>query len=83
MKLYNHSVAPNPRRVRVFAAEKQIPLMLENVDLLAGDRFTIAEITALVAIDVAALLGDIQIAPTLGNLTRWHQRVSSRPSASA
>jgi glutathione S-transferase len=57
--------------------------MLENVDLLGGDRFTIAEITALVAIDVAALLGDIQIAPMLSNLTRWHQRVSSRPSASA
>jgi len=203
MKLYNHPLAPNARRVRVFAAEKQIPLTLENVDLLAGqgrtpeflaknssggvpvlelddgsylpesvaicryleglhpapnlfghdlreqveiemwnrrmelelfdavghavvnthpmfrdflpqfpdygeaqrgvvyhrlermdrelagrefvagNRFTIADITALVAIDIAAHLGDIQIAPTLGNLTRWHQTVSSRPSASA
>jgi hypothetical protein len=26
VKLYNHSVAPNPRRVRIFAAEKGIEL---------------------------------------------------------
>jgi hypothetical protein len=26
MKLYNHEVAPNPRRVRIFAAEKGIEL---------------------------------------------------------
>jgi glutathione S-transferase len=36
MKLYNHSVAPNPRRVRIFAAEKAIELSLEEVDILAG-----------------------------------------------
>jgi hypothetical protein len=26
LKLYNHSQAPNPRRVRIFAAEKGIEL---------------------------------------------------------
>ena len=36
MKLYSHSVAPNPRRVRIFAAEKGIDLTLEEVDILAG-----------------------------------------------
>jgi glutathione S-transferase len=36
MKLYNHSLAPNPRRVRIFAAEKNIELSLEDVDILAG-----------------------------------------------
>src|SRR5215467_16047708 len=36
MKLYNHSLAPSPRRVRIFAAEKGIDLMLEEVDILAG-----------------------------------------------
>jgi glutathione S-transferase len=203
MKLYNHSVAPNPRRVRVFAAEKEINLDLEEVDLLAGrnhtpdflaknssgavpvlelddgsylpesvaicrylegvrpepnlfgrdlgeqvqiemwnrrmelelldpvgrtvlntnpmfqgvfrqfpdygeaqramvyqrlermnrelegrefvagNRFTIADITALVAIDVAGLMANVEIPPALGNLIRWHQAVSSRPSAHA
>jgi glutathione S-transferase len=40
MKLYNHPVAPNPRRVRIFAAEKGIKLPIEDVDLLAGQNRT-------------------------------------------
>jgi glutathione S-transferase len=36
LKLYNHAGAPNPRRVRIFAAEKGIELSLEEVDILAG-----------------------------------------------
>ena len=203
MKLYNYSLAPNPRRVRIFAAEKNIELSLEDVDILAGQsrtpgflaknssgglpalelddgsylsesvaicryleglhpepnllgrdlreqaeierwnrrmelelfaaigrtvqntssifqgrfkqfpdygeaqravvhqrlermdrelngqqfvaggRFTIADITALVAIDIGGRLADIKIAPELTHLSRWHQAVSSRPSAKA
>jgi glutathione S-transferase len=203
MKLYNHSLAPNPRRVRIFAAEKGINLMLQEVDILAGqsrtpeflaknssggvpvlelddgshlsesvaicryleglhpepnllgrglheqadierwnrrmelelftpigrtfqntspifqgrfkqfpeygetqralvyqrlermnrelngrhfvagDRFTIADITALVAIDIGGRLADIKIARELTHLTRWHDAVSERPSATA
>jgi len=40
MKLYNHSLAPNPRRVRILAAEKGINLTLEHVDILAGQSRT-------------------------------------------
>jgi len=203
MKLYNHSLAPNPRRVRIFAAEKGINLTLEEVDILAGqsrtpeflaknssggvpvleledgshlsesvaicryleglhpepnllgrdlreqadierwnrrmelelfaaigrtvqntssifqgrfkqfpeygetqravvyqrlermdrelsghqfvagDRFTIADITALVAIDIGGRLADIKIAPELSHLTRWYNAVSTRLSAMA
>ena len=36
LKFYNHSQAPNPRRVRIFAAEKGIELALEEIDILAG-----------------------------------------------
>src|SRR5215510_12589169 len=203
VKLYNHSLAPNPRRVRIFAAEKGVDLTLEEVDILAGqnrtpeflaknssgavpvlelddgshlsesvaicryiegihpepnllgrdvreqaeverwnrrmelelfapigrtfqhtspifqgrlkqfpqygetqraivyqrlermdcelngheyvasDRFTIAEITALVAIDFGGRLADLQIELELTHLTRWYETVSSRPSAAA
>jgi len=203
VKLYNHVLAPNPRRVRIFAAEKKIELSLEEVDILAGqsrtpeflaknssggvpvlelddgsylsesvaicryleglhpepnmlgrdlreqaeierwnrrmelelfaaigrtvqntspifqgrfkqfpdygeaqravvhqrlermdrelnghqfvasDRFTIADITALVAIDIGSRLAEIKILSELTHLTRWHQAVSSRPSAKA
>ena len=40
MKLYNYTLAPNPRRVRIFAAEKGINLTLEDVDILAGQSRT-------------------------------------------
>jgi len=40
VKLYNHSVAPNPRRVRIFAAEKGIELALEEINILAGQSRT-------------------------------------------
>jgi len=40
LKLYNHSRAPNPRRVRIFAAEKGIELALEEIDILAGQSRT-------------------------------------------
>jgi glutathione S-transferase len=40
MKLYNHSGAPNPRRVRIFMAEKGISLPMEEIDLMAGKNRT-------------------------------------------
>jgi glutathione S-transferase len=33
MKLYDHSQAPNPRRVRIFLAEKGISVPLEQIDI--------------------------------------------------
>jgi glutathione S-transferase len=50
---------------------------------IASDRFTIADITALVAIDFGGFLAEIQIAPSLANLTHWHESVSKRASAKA
>ena len=38
MKLYDYERAPNPRRVRIFAAEKGIELEKINVDLSAKDQ---------------------------------------------
>lgn len=40
MKLYDHPVAPNPRRVRMFLAEKQVEIPTEMVDLMKGDHRT-------------------------------------------
>jgi glutathione S-transferase len=50
---------------------------------LAGDRFTVADITALCAIDFGKV-SNIRIDPAAhGNLAAWHARVSARPSAKA
>ena len=54
-----------------------------NKPFIAGDRFTIADITALVAVDFAAQAAGVSADPALKNLARWHQSVSSRPSAKA
>ena len=49
---------------------------------VAGDDFTIADITAMVAIDFGRV-SKIAIKPEQRNLARWHAEVSSRPSAKA
>lgn len=49
---------------------------------IAGDRYTIADITALCAIDFGRV-SKIKIAPDQNNLTRWYEAVSSRPSVKA
>ena len=54
-----------------------------NKPFIAGDRFTIADITAEVAVDFAAQAAGVTADPGLKNLARWYQSVSSRPSAKA
>ena len=56
---------------------------LSGNQFVAGDRYTIADITALVAIDIGGPLANIKIAPEFANLTRWHDLVSGRASAKA
>jgi glutathione S-transferase len=55
---------------------------LANRRFIAGDRYTIADITALCGIDFGRVSG-IRIPPEYKNLTRWHGEVSARPSAKA
>lgn len=40
MKLYDSNRAPNPRRVRIFLAEKGISLPIEQVDMMKGEHKT-------------------------------------------
>ncbi len=49
---------------------------------IAGEDFSIADITALVAVDFMKP-AKIERPPELTNLARWHDEVSARPSASA
>jgi glutathione S-transferase len=52
-------------------------------DYMAGNRFTVADITAVCAVDFARI-SKIRIDPaTQPNLTAWHARVSARPSSKA
>ena len=40
MKLYDYTLAPNPKRVRIFLAEKGITVPTVQVDLRGGEQFT-------------------------------------------
>jgi len=55
---------------------------LANREFIAGDEYTIADITALIGIDFGRVTG-FKVTDETPNLKRWHQAVSSRPSAKA
>jgi glutathione S-transferase len=56
--------------------------VLASRPFLAGSAFTVADITALCAIDFGKISG-IRIPPEQSHLQRWYREVSSRPSAKA
>jgi glutathione S-transferase len=56
---------------------------LANRQFMAGDAFSVADITALCVIDFAAAMVELKPDAELGQLWRWHEEVSTRPSASA
>jgi glutathione S-transferase len=53
---------------------------LANRKFIAGDNFSLADITALIAIDFGRV-SKIAVHPEQKNLARWHAEVSARPSA--
>jgi glutathione S-transferase len=66
-------------------AEKRLEWLdqeLASREFVAGDRYTIADITALCGIDFGRIT-KTSIQPGQKNLERWHERVSARPSAKA
>jgi len=61
------------QRALVYQRLERMDRELNGHQFVARDRFTIADITALVAIDIGGRLADIKIAPKLAYLTRWHE----------
>ena len=53
----------------------------EKSEYVAGERFTVADITLLSAIDFASTLVDLKPDSDLKNLNAWHKNISSRPSS--
>ncbi len=51
-----------------------------EVPFVAGERYSAADITALVTVDFAKALG-LSVPPDHVALRRWYDTVSSRPSA--
>jgi glutathione S-transferase len=55
---------------------------LKDRDYIAGAHYTVADITALVAVDFMRV-SKLLVPDSLSNLQRWHKAVSARPSAAA
>ena len=51
--------------------------------MIAGDAFSIADITAMCLIDFAASMVGLPPDSSLENLARWREEVGGRPSAAA
>jgi glutathione S-transferase len=69
------------QRVANFYSDFEARLM--EVEFVAGDRFSAADITTLVTIDFATRAFGMPIPDESVALTRWHSDVSARPSAAA
>ena len=61
---------------------KVLEKRLSVSEFIAADRFTIADITAMCAVDFARVV-NIQITDEQPNLQRWYTAVSSRESTKA
>ncbi len=67
---------------RINAFYKRLDAQLANVEFVAGDTFSFADITAMCAIDFAEFVG-VKPDETLTNLAKWREAAGSRPSAQA
>ncbi|MFJ2363768.1 glutathione S-transferase family protein [Pseudomonas sp. NPDC087697] len=68
-------------RVKNFFAD--LDTRLGEVPFVAGDRYSVADITALVAVDFAAKAINFPIPEEHADLKRWYDQVSKRASTSA
>jgi glutathione S-transferase len=76
---------PEYGKVSKEAAEKTLTWLdgvLADRSFIAGDHYTIADITALVGIDFGRVSG-IRVTEDQTNLQRWYDSAASRPSAKA
>jgi glutathione S-transferase len=55
---------------------------LQNRPYVAGANFSVADITAMVAVDFMRVM-KLSVPETLSSLKRWHASVAARPSAKA
>jgi len=67
---------------KVMALLRWLDNELAGRPFIAGDRYTIADITALVAVDFLKP-ARLAVPEDHGNLLRWHAEVRARPSAAA
>jgi glutathione S-transferase len=74
-------VERSKQRVSNFYADLKV--RLADVPFVAGDEFSVADITAVVTVDFATKAAGLPIAGEQTTLRRWYDVVSARPSMAA
>jgi glutathione S-transferase len=69
-------------RGRVSRFYRKFDEQLKENRFVAGDQFTVADITALCSVDFAKFVG-IPVPQDCPSLARWHEEVGARPAAKA
>ena len=69
-------------RMRVGRFFETLEAQLDGREFVTGANYTVADITALIAVDFISRL-KMEIPESCGHLRRWHEAVSARPSANA
>jgi glutathione S-transferase len=82
LETYQNADWGTHNRDRVAGALEKLDHQLDGREFVAGDAFSIADITAIVGVDLAKALG-IDIPESLANVQRWYDTVSARPSMAA
>ena len=67
-------------RGRVSRFYRKFDEQLKENRFVAGDRFTVADITALCSVDFAKIVG-IPVPQDCPSLARWYEEISARPAA--
>jgi glutathione S-transferase len=70
-------------KLRIANFYADLNVRLAQVPFVAGDEFTVADITALVAVDFATKAIEMPMPSDHVSTRRWYADVSSRPSAAA
>ena len=71
-----------PARQRAAQFMELLDRELDTREFVAGERISVADISALIAIDFGKFI-QVFPDPALANLARWYAAMSARPSASA
>ena len=79
IELYQNAGWGEKNRERALATMHYLDDVLANQPYLAGDTFSIADITAFAGLAYADI-GKIEMPPALKNLKAWRARVARRPS---
>ncbi|MBL1292926.1 MAG: glutathione S-transferase [Thiotrichales bacterium] len=82
LELYQNKDWGMKNHERTIATMKTLDAELANKKFIAGDKFSIADITAVCAIDFV-VFAEIATLDSFPNLKRWHGEVSARDSAKA